>query len=113
LSGPLAEVGNWVGERAVDISSIIGALLYVRMKRRQRKKSKPFISRDTGELFFNGLALVPLALLAIGAFSETVLQMLLKSSRITLAAAGIFALFAILEDRTIRRRPRARPRQEG
>lgn len=108
MTGILAEVAKWVGERAVDLSSIVGALLYVRVKRRQRKKPKPLISRETGEMFFNGLALVPLALLALGALSETILQMLLKSSRITLAAAGVFALLAILEDRTVQRAQRLR-----
>jgi len=99
-----AEAADWVSDHAVDIASAIGALLYVRHRRRQLRKPKAIISRETGELFFNGLALVPLFLLATGAFSSTALAMVLKTSRITLAAAGVFALLAILEDRSPRRR---------
>jgi hypothetical protein len=49
-----------------------------------------WISKNTGLDFFNGLALAPLMLLFVGAFSETVLQALMRASPIILGGRQHF-----------------------
>lgn len=83
-------------------------MLYVSVRRRRLKKPPPLLSRDTGEIFFAGFALVPVALLVLAAFSDRFLLMLANSSRVTFAAAGMYSLFSILEDRTPSKQKRVR-----
>jgi hypothetical protein len=109
LSPLFSAILEGVAARGVDIASFLGAVLYVRLRRNRLRKPPAIISQETGEMFFSGLALLPLALLTPAAFSDTVLQMLTKSSRLTFAAAGIYSLLAILEDRTPARKRKLKP----
>ena len=83
----------------VDVLSAIGGVLYVVYLRNQpRRKGTKFVTKNTGIDYFSGLALAPLALLFLAAFSQTVMTKLLESSRLTLAGASVLAIFAILQE---------------
>jgi hypothetical protein len=69
------------------------------LKRGKEAHPKPWISLHTGLQFFSGLAVVPLAMLFVGAFSDPVLQMLIRTNGVVLAGAAAVALLAILENR--------------
>jgi hypothetical protein len=90
---------EWFLNHGVDAAAAFGALLYVRYKRSRELQPGQWVSLHTGLQFFSGLAVVPLVLLFFGAFSETVLRMLVRTNGIVLAGAAAVALFAILEDR--------------
>ena len=81
--------------------SVCTGLAYIIYMRSQLDHDRPVISKATGLDFFNGIALAPLALMFLAAFSETVLSALMHSSGIILAAASVLALLAILEERPV------------
>ena len=99
MSGLESAAANWAFAHGVDAAAAVGALLYVRYKRRREAQRRPLISLHTGLQFFSGLAVVPLAMLFVGAFSDPVLQMLIRTNGVVLAGAAAVALLAILEDR--------------
>lgn len=90
---------SWLAAHWVDLLSAIGGAFYVMYVRRTpRRRTTRFLTRDTGLDYFSGLAIAPLCLLFVAAFSTTVMEKLLESSRITLAGASVLAVFAILQE---------------
>ena len=95
---------EWLAGRWVDILSAIGAVFYVFYARRApRRRDTRFITKETGLDYFAGLAIAPLGLLFLAAFSTTIMARLLESSRITLAGASVLAMFAILQEDEVER----------
>jgi hypothetical protein len=90
---------SWIGEKWVDLLSVFGGLLYVCILHQQKKISHNVISRTTGLLFLEGLAIPPLVLLIPAAFDTKVLQAIMSSSRVTLVGASVIAIMALLESR--------------
>ena len=100
MNAGLALVSEWLAPHWVDLLSAVGGAAYVAyLRRTPRRRRTRLITRDTGADYFAGLALAPLALLFLAAFSSSVMEKLLESSRITLAGASVLAIFAILEER--------------
>lgn len=99
MSGLQSAAAEWAFAHGVDAAAALGALVYVRYKRGKEAHPKPWISLHTGLQFFSGLAVVPLAMLFVGAFSDPVLQMLIRTNGVVLAGAAAVALLAILENR--------------
>ncbi len=96
--------GDWLADHWVDILSAIGAVFYVIYARRApRRRETRFVTKETGLDYFAGLAIAPLALLFLAAFSTTIMAKLLESSRITLAGASVLAIFAILQEDEVER----------
>jgi hypothetical protein len=56
-----------------------------------------FLSKQTGTDFANGAALFPLFLMVCSVASSALIKSLVDASKMSLAVAGCFALFAILE----------------
>lgn len=92
------DLADWAGKHWVDALSICTGFGYVLYMRSRMAEPHNRISKATGLDFFNGLALAPLGLLFLGAFSETILDAVVHASGIILAGASILALFAILEE---------------
>lgn len=93
------ETGAWLAGHWVDVLSAVGGVMYVSyLRRTPRRRNAKLITKNTGLDFFAGLALAPLGLLFLAAFSSTVMERLLESSRITLAGASVLAILAILEE---------------
>ncbi|MGB9988797.1 hypothetical protein [Pseudoduganella rhizocola] len=85
--------GNWV-----DIGSVLTGGLYMLYRHfTSPMTDRRFLSKQTGMYFANGSALFPLILMVCSVASSSIVRSLLDASRISLAVAGCFALFAILE----------------
>jgi hypothetical protein len=91
-------VWDWLARHTVDALSIVTGVAYATYMRGRLDHARPLISKATGLDFFNGIALAPLALMFFAAFSDEILSLLVKASGVTIAAASILALFAILEE---------------
>ncbi|NMM19129.1 MAG: hypothetical protein HHJ15_04080 [Rhodoferax sp.] len=96
-------VASYVDGSWLDIFSFIFALVYVR--RQWGKKPEltrgPFLCRDIGFEFANAASIFPLFLLTLTVFSTKLTVALLTGNKIILAIAGGFALFSLLEDRSV------------
>jgi len=68
------------------------------MQRFRSSAGKPVLSRQTGLDVMNGLALFPLLLLMGSVFSDYLTAQLLTTNKVIMFGAGMFSLFAILED---------------
>lgn len=90
---------TWLSGHWVDVLSIMTGACYLPYVRAGTTTPAKWISQDTCKDFVNGMALAPLLLLFFGAFSEWIMKSLLEASALTLAAASVFALAALLERR--------------
>jgi len=95
---------DWLADHWVDVLSAIGGVFYIfYVRRAPRRRETRFVTKETGLDYFAGLAIAPLALLFLAAFSTTIMAKLLESSRITLAGASVLAIFAILQEDEVER----------
>ena len=70
----------------------------VRRSARRVHPMRAFFCKMTAADFFGGLGLFPLCVLAVSVFSSSLVQALLSGNRLLLSAAGIIALYAMLEN---------------
>jgi hypothetical protein len=87
--------GNWV-----DIGSFITGFVYIIWLRCRGSRTVPFLSKNTAFDFANGLSVFPLILLTLSPIASVLMKGLVDASKISLGVAGVFSLFAILEDGT-------------
>jgi hypothetical protein len=70
----------------------------VRRSARRVHPMRAFFSMTTATDFLGGLCLFPLCGLAVSLFSDPLLHALLSGNRLVLSAAGVIALYSMLED---------------
>lgn len=86
--------GNWVDIGSLTLGAVYGAIKTI-IRAGQGGVGKIFALE-----FANGASLFPLLVMVLSPVSSSLLQGLLQSSKLTLATAGLFALFAIVSDGT-------------
>jgi hypothetical protein len=88
--------GNWI-----DVCSLLIAVVFAVYKFRKARGAggaQKLFSKKTGLDIANGTAFFPLFLLGLSIFSSRLTHELLGSNKLVLSIAGLFALFALLED---------------
>jgi hypothetical protein len=90
--------GNWVNVESLILGFFFIPFRLCFSKLHQVKRRVKWISRATGKVFADGVALFPLMLLPLASISSMVLESLLQSSKITMAISGVFGVLAILEE---------------
>lgn len=85
--------GNWV-----DIGSLGTGLIYTIYSIIKNRDHTKLFSKQTGFSFANGIALFPLLIMTFSVMSSALIKGLVEASKISLSAAGFFALLAILEE---------------
>ena len=70
----------------------------VRRSARRVHPMRAFFCTTTAADFFSGLSLFPLCVLAVSLFSDPLLHALLSGNRLVLSAAGVIALYSMLEN---------------
>jgi hypothetical protein len=96
--------GNWV-----DIGSFITGFIYIIWLRCSGSRTVPFLSKNTAFDFANGLSVFPLILLTLSPIASVLMKGLVDASKISLGVAGMFSLFAILEDGTSNKKAKPQP----
>ena len=98
-------VGNfatgWFDGSWFDMASAGVAFFYAGWHWKRSGSPQPFLSKERGFDFANGLSLFPLLMLTLAAFSMQALTELLHSNRLILTVAGVMAILAILEDEPV------------
>jgi hypothetical protein len=96
--------GNWVDDFSYVIAVGWALARYVKRLRMPLRRSarlvnplRAFFCRTTATDFSNGICIFPLCGLAMSLFSDQLLYALLSGNRLTLSAAGVTALFAMVE----------------
>ncbi len=84
--------GSWI-----DLATFGVAMAYAFVKYWRKNETQKLVSKATALDVLHGIALFPLMLMAGAAFSSTLLDALLHTHKVILSAAGLVALFAILE----------------
>jgi hypothetical protein len=97
--------GGWVDDFSYLMAVAWAWARYVKRvclpTRRSARRVHPmraFFCKMTAADFFGGLGLFPLCVLAVSVFSSSLVQALLSGNRLLLSAAGIIALYAMLEN---------------
>jgi hypothetical protein len=97
--------GGWVDEFSYVMAVAWSWGRYAKRVLLQRRRSarrvhpmRAFFCKITATDFFGGLGLFPLCVLAVSVFSSSLLQALLSGNRLLLSAAGVIALYTMLEN---------------
>jgi hypothetical protein len=97
--------GGWVDDFSYLTAVVWSWARYVKRRfmpvRRSARRPHPvraFFCMATAGDFFGGLCLFPLCVLAVSLFSDPLLHALLSGNRLILSAAGVIALYSILEN---------------